>query len=140
MEINLENFELYLTWTVRILKTQDPQVICSFKQEAKRCLSAEELSNVLIAALHCLAETDPEAFTWALHHYDPEFYVEVRRRMVVAVARQLIRRGFMPGRDFSSIPVGGLLLSTQAKAALHLDASPFTASLLKEIVHTFKKA
>lgn len=133
--INIADFELYLNWAVNTLKTQDPQVICTFKQEASNCLDAQSLTNILIAALHCLADSDPKAFHWALHHYDPEFYVEVRHRTVVAAARQLIRQGFVPGKDFSGIPVGGLLVNAQAKTALWENTSTFSASLLREVLH-----
>lgn len=137
---NIADFELYLNWAVSILKTQDPQVAHTFKQEASSCLDAQSLTNILIAALHCLADSNPEAFQWALHHYDPEFYVEVRRRTVVAAARQLVRQGFTPGIDFSSIPVGGLIVNPQARAALWEKTSTFSASLLREVLHTFQPA
>lgn len=136
--INIADFELYLNWTVSILKTQDPQVIYTFKQEASNCLNDQNLTNILIAALHCLADSEPETFHWALHNYDPEFYIEVRRRTVVAAARQLIRQGFVPGKDFSSVPIGGLIVSPRAKVALWENTSAFSASLLREVLHTFQ--
>lgn len=136
--INIADFEIYLNWAVNILKTQDPQVIYTFKQEAHNCLDEHNLNSILIAALHCLADSEPETFHWALHNYDPEFYVEVRRRTVVAAARQLIRQGFIPGQDFSSIPIGGLIVNTDAKAALWANTSAFSASLLREVLHTFQ--
>ncbi len=137
--INVEDFELYLNWTVSVLQTQDLQVIRRFKQEACRHLSSESLMNILIAALDYLANTEPELFQWALHNYDSSFYTELRRKTVVASALQLIRHGFIPGRDFSSIPVGGLFVTPEAKAVLNCNASVFSASLLREILHTFKK-
>lgn len=136
--LNVEDFEIYLNWAASILKTQDPQVIRAFKQEASYRLSSENLINVLIAALHQLAETDPELFTWALHNYDPEFYVEVRYRVVVAAARQLVRQGLIPGTDFSAIPVGGLIVNPRAKKLLQQNISPFTRLLLQEILHTLQ--
>lgn len=136
--INIADFELYLNWAVSTLKTQDPQVVYTFKQEASNCLDHQSLTSILIAALHCLADSDPDAFDWGLHNYAPEFYVEVRQRTVVAAARQLIRRGFVPGKDFSSIPVGGLIVNPQAKTALWENTSTFSASLLREVLHSFQ--
>lgn len=122
-----------------ILKTQDPQVINSFKQEASYRLSPEHLNDILIAALYELAETEPEIFVWALHNYDAEFYIEVRRRIAVAAARQLIRQGLVPGTDFSGIPTAGLIVRPEAKAILQQNTSTFTSFMLREILHTFKK-
>lgn len=136
--INIADFEIYLNWTVSILKTQDPQVIESFKQEANLHLDSNSLTNILVAALHHLADTDPEAFRWALQNYDSEFYTELKRRTVVAAARQLIRQGCIPGEDFSSIPVGGLLVTPRAKDILWKHTSPFSEYLLREILHTFQ--
>lgn len=138
--INVDDFELFLNWTVSVLQTQDLQVIRRFKQEARRHLSPDSLADVLIAALNYLADSEPELFQWALHNYDPDFYVELRRKTVVASARQLIRHGFTPGVDFSSVPVGGLFVNPDAKAILERNTSEFSASLLREILHTFKKA
>lgn len=138
--ISSEDFAIYLSWTVSVLETQDPQVIRAFKQEAKHHLDVETLTNVLIAALHHLAETNFETLVWALHNYDPEFYVEVRRRTTLAAARQLIRQGLVPGKDFSSIPVGGLMVYPEARAILFSHATPFTEFLLKEVLYTFQKA
>ncbi|HEY9664272.1 MAG TPA: hypothetical protein V6C65_37995 [Allocoleopsis sp.] len=140
MENNIvQEFEIYLNWTVSILKTQDPQVINSFKQEASYRLSPEQLKDILIAALYQLAETEPEVFVWALHNYDPEFYIEVRYRIAVAAARQLIRQGLVPGTDFSAIPTAGLIVRPEAKAILQENTSAFTSFMLREILHTFKK-
>jgi hypothetical protein len=138
--INVENYELYVSWTVSILQTQDPNVIHGFRQEANDYLPSEDLTNVVLLALHYLADADTEAFRWALHNYTPEFYVEVRRRTVVAAARFLIHQGFIPGKDFSSIPVGGLLVNPSARNALKQTASStFSNFMLQEILHTFKQ-
>ncbi|WAL62588.1 hypothetical protein [Thermocoleostomius sinensis] len=138
--INIADFELYLNWAVSILKTQDPQVIQSFKEEANLRLDRNSLNNILVAALHHLADSDLDAFRWALHNYDSEFYTELRRRTVVAAARQLIRQGCIPGQDFSSLPVGGLLVTPRAKEILWKHTSPFSEYLLREILHTLQPA
>lgn len=136
--INIADFEIYLKWAVSILQTQDPQVIQSFKEEANLRLDNNSLNNILVAALHHLADTDLEAFRWALHNYDSEFYTELRRRTATAAARQLIRQGYTPGKDFSSIPVGGLLVTPQAKEMLCRHLTPFSEHLLREVLHTLQ--
>jgi hypothetical protein len=132
--IDLTEFERYLNWAVNSLKTQNIQVIQAFKQEAALHFDRDRLTNVLVAALHQLADSDPETFHWALHNYDAEFYVELRRRTVVATARQLIRHGCIPGKDFSSIPEAGLIVTPQAQAILWKNASPFSEVLLREVL------
>jgi hypothetical protein len=138
--INIADFEVYLNWAVSVLKTQDPQVIQSFKEEANLRLDNNSLNNILVAALHHLADADFEAFRWALHHYDSEFYTELRRRTVTAAARQLIRQGYIPGQDFSSIPVGGLLVTPQAKEMLWKHITPFSEHLLQEVLQPLQPA
>jgi hypothetical protein len=138
--INIADFELYLNWAVSALKTQDPQVVDAFKHEASNCLDEQSLTNILIAALHCLADSDPDTFQWALHNYDPEFYAEIRQRTVVAAARQLIRQGFVPGQDFSGVPVYGLIVNPPAKTVLWENTSTFSASLLREVLCTLQPA
>lgn len=138
--INVEDFELYVSWAVSILQTQDYNVIREFQQEAKLHLTQEGLTNVLVSALQYLADADSETFQWALHNYDPHFYVEIRRRTVIAIAHYLIHQGFIPGKDFSSIPVGGLLVNPAARNALkQYTSSTFSLFLLREILHTFKQ-
>lgn len=137
--IGIDGFELYLSWIVAVFRTQDAQVIRNFKQEVKTYLTPETLDQVLLQALQILAETEPETFRWALHHYDAVFYVELRRRVVVDAALQLIQQGFHPGRDFSAMPVGGLLITPAARAALNQQRSAFSTFLLLEILHTLKR-
>ncbi|WP_416675590.1 hypothetical protein [Egbenema bharatensis] len=141
-DYNIEDFELYVSWTVSVLQTQNPYVIRDFRQEARLYLTRENLTNVLVSALHYLADADSETFQWALHNYEPNFYVEVRRRTALAAARLLIQQGFVPGQDFSSVPVGGLLVNLSARAALEQQylSSTFSACLLREILHTFRPA
>jgi hypothetical protein len=141
MDNTVKDFEIYVDWAVNILRTQDLNVIRRFRQEAIGYLSSEDLTNVVISALHYLADADMETFRWALRNYKPAFYAEVRRRAVVAAAYHLIQQGFVPGKDFSSIPVGGLLVNLAAKEALkQFKTSAFSTFLLQEITHTFKQA
>lgn len=133
----VEDFEQHVDLVLTILKTQDKLVVDSFKQSFSTLVDSEYAKDVVIAALYYLSEVDPEQFTWALHNYDSELYLELRRQAVVCAARKLIQQGLVPGRDFSSIPVGGLAIYQESRPIFTQGNSPFMTFLFEEILYTF---
>lgn len=129
-----DDFELHLEFVVNILKTQDQIIIETFKRSINTLVDSEYIQAVIISAMACLAEVDSETFFWALYHYDPDLHLELRRRTVVWAAQQLIDQGFVPGKDFSSIPGGGLTVARSAREALLKLSAAASALLLEDIL------
>lgn len=131
---NIEDFELHFDLIVKILKTQDISVVQSFKRGIKTLADPEYIQDVVIAAMYYLADSDPVAFIWALHNYDLNLYLELRWKTSLHAVRKLINRGFVLGRDFSTLPCGGLAISPEAQKALMEDPVPCTMLLLQEVL------
>lgn len=133
--LDIDNFELHLEFVVNVLKTQDEVIIETFKRSINTLLDSDYIREVIISAMVCLAEVDSETFFWALYHYDPELHLEMRRRTVVWAAQQLVDQGFAPGKDFSSIPGGGLMANRSARKALLKLSVAASALLLEDILY-----
>lgn len=133
----IEEFELYVDLTVSILHTQDRQITGAFREGINQLLEPEYVSGVMTAALCYLAEIDPGTFRWALHNYDSALTLELRRKVSVWAAQQLIEKGLVPGRDFSSLPEAGMLIRTSAKTELMKQAGSFIQLMLAEILHIY---
>ena len=132
--------EIYLSaldCVINLLKSQNQVIINAFKQEVKKVVDREALHQLLIEAMSCLAETDFDTFLWALHHYDAEFYVAVKQQMNAAAVKRLIERGFIPGKDFSAMPSGGLAVHQVAEAVLLENPSTLSSQLLRDILQLF---
>ncbi len=130
-----DTFQLHIDLAITILKTQDLLVINTFKQGMFKAMEPEYAHCVAMGAMHRLAESDGDAFTWALHNYDPDFYLETRRHIVVWAAIQLIQQGLIPGQDFSALPGGGLAMRSQDRQRLTPSESAFLNLLLQEVLH-----
>ncbi|MBW4691245.1 MAG: hypothetical protein KME27_05700 [Lyngbya sp. HA4199-MV5] len=138
--LDLSDPELYLSVLdslTNLLKSRDQILIDTFRQEVSAVIAREALYYLLIETLSCLAETDFATFLWALHHYDADFYIAFKREMAVVASRRLIEHGLIPGKDFSTLPSGGLMVHQTAQAILLESPSALSLQLFREILHVF---
>ena len=112
MNPEINETEFYVNTVKQILQTQNVALARQFRQNFQPAIAPKQMETVIYLALHSLAETDPESFTWALHHYDHDLYVKLRTNIAAYAIRQLIDFGFILGIDFSSLPNGNLILTS----------------------------
>ena len=131
-----DDVELQVNTVKQIFQMHSPSMINLFKQNIYTIVAPEQSEIVIYLALFCLAETDPESFTWALHHYDRDFYQQLKEKITAYAIQQLIAVGFLPGQDFSSLPGGDLIVHRRAYRILLQQsfASAFVHLLLKDIL------
>lgn len=136
-KINLGDFNLYVELLIDTLKSQDRTQVLSFRKEIETVVPHDRFTDILLTALFCLAEIDKETFFWTLYNYDPEFYIDIRVKTRAFAAGELVKMGFIPGKDFSGIPVGGLAIKRDARDQLAQNTSVFYNLLLEEILYVF---
>lgn len=129
-----ERFERNVSWVVSILKTQDDLVLKAFRTGASRLVATEFFHDVLEAAMDHLAIHDHSTFRWALNHYDPELYDDLKQRTLGKVAHFLTQQGCIPGDDFSAQRGDTLLLKHRASQTLLGDADIWALPLIQDVL------
>ncbi len=126
-----ENVEL----AIDVLKTQRKALVNSLKDYLTFLPRPQCIEEVLTAALHQLAETDPDACRWILRNPDylePE--LEVVELAMKLVLTKLQNQGFLLGQDFNFESNGRLHVNEKAKVGLMVGNSACDRLLLEEIL------
>lgn len=120
---------------VDVFKTQNLALVRSLKDFLIVLPSPKCVEQVLAAATHQLAETEPEACRWLLHHascLEPELnLVELAMKLA---RKSLENQGFLLGQDFGFEPNGRLYINEKAKTDLMVGISAGELLILKEIL------
>ena len=126
-----ENVEL----AIDVLKTQRKALVNSLKDYLTFLPRPQCIEEVLTAALHQLAETDPDACRWILRNPDylePELeLVELAMKLMLT---KLQNQGFLLGQDFNFESNGRLHVNAKAKVGLMVGNSACDRLLLEEIL------
>lgn len=120
---------------VDVFKTQNLALVRSLKDFLTVLPNPKSVEEVLTAAIYQLAETEPEACGWLLHHascLEPELDL-VKLAMNLAQT-SLQNQGFLLGQDFGFEPNGRLYISEKALAELMGKISTGKHLLLEEIL------
>lgn len=131
-----DRFDIYVKWAQAVFLTQNNLQVQAFKQRMELALGSEESRSVVLVTLCGLAESHPHAFTWTIHHYDTALYAEFGRNIIHYTLRWLIDAGFFPGKDFSQLADGCLLMKPALKKQVLRDQSAFLSALMQEFLHT----
>lgn len=118
-----------------VFKTQSKELVNSLKDFLTFLPSPNCVEKVLAAAIHQLAETDPDACRWLLrnsYYLEPELDV-VGLAMNFAFTK-LKNQGLVLGQDFSFEPNGRIHVSEKAKADLMIGNSACDRLLIEEIL------
>lgn len=106
-----------------------------FKELITTLQASESCADVLKKVMYQLAETDIKACSWILDNfYDLEAYMELTEKMVKFATQALIKKGFIPGQDFSANPAGGILIKKKVSTTLVEEAAAFDRLLLEDIM------
>lgn len=127
--------EPHVELAIDVFKTQTPALVNSLKDFLTVLPSPTCVEEVLAAALHQLAEIDPNACRWLLRnasYLEPELDI-VDLAMKFALTK-LEHQGFILDRDFKFEKNGRLHISEEALAELMIGNSACDRLLLEEIL------
>lgn len=127
--------EPHIELATDVFKTQNKELVNSLKDFFTVLPSPKCVEKVLAAAIHQLAETDPDACRWLLrnsYYLEPELDV-VALAMNFAFTK-LKNQGLVLGQDFSFETSGQLHFSEKAKAELMIGNSACDRLLIEEIL------
>lgn len=82
-------------------------------------MSLDDAVGVILVSLERLLWFDPDLVCWAIEHLIPsDMMQEIQSMTQIAIYQRLIRKGLMPGIDFSIDDRGQLLLNQKAQKAV----------------------
>jgi hypothetical protein len=126
-------FNLLLELMVHILKLQNKAILKSVEELLTNLIGFQYTSNILMAAVLQLSETDADTCRWTLRNLHDIQHLDVIEELTKFAVKKLIARGLMFGRDFSITSNSRLILNRNAMDALIARTSTTDSLLLKEI-------
>ncbi|OUL32877.1 hypothetical protein BV372_18100 [Nostoc sp. T09] len=130
---NVKFFNLLLELMVHILKLQNKAILKSVEELLTDLIGFEYTSDILMAAVLQLSETDADTCRWALRNLHDIQHLDVIEELTEFTVKKLIARGLMFGRDFSITSNSRLILNRNAMDALMAGTSTADSLLLEEI-------
>lgn len=129
----MEKLTIYVLETIPIVKTKVLMEL--LKELVKTMHASEQTANTLTNVMYQLAETDPDTCNWVLDNfYDLEDYLNLIEKILNFSTQKLIDKGFIPGKDFSANPGGGIIIKRKAMVGLMEEAAAFDRLLLEDIL------
>lgn len=131
----LEQFYSDLKRFIYILKFQDKTLADSWISQLSNNLQPEYIESCLIAAIFELSVTEIDTFHWVLDNLsDWPTYTLLLQKVTKFIIQKLIKKGFIPGQDFSATSEGKILISENAKNVIMSDISESDNLLIKKIL------
>ncbi|PPS45274.1 hypothetical protein [Chroococcidiopsis sp. TS-821] len=101
------------------MMTQNSQIGKALISHLKAQLTTEAVAGIVIISIERVLWFDPNSVLWTVNHLLPaDIYQEIQNTFLVHFYKQLINKGFVPGKDFSIDAKSQLLLNSQAKMAM----------------------
>lgn len=136
----LERFNVEIELLVHALKLQDKAIFKSVEEFLAELIGFELISDILMAALLHLSETDAETCRWTLRHLHELQHLDVTEELAMFAVRELIAKGLIFGRDFSMTSNSRIILSRNAMDVLTEGTSTADFLLLEEILQVVELA
>ncbi|WP_315784074.1 hypothetical protein [Fischerella sp. JS2] len=131
----LELFYIYLERVIYILKIKDKTLVEYWLEELSMNIDIEYTDYLLIAAIFELSVVDIQTFHWTLDNFfDLHPYTQLLESVTRFAIKKLIKKGFIPGQDFSTNSQRQLLLNENAKTVLMADTSKSDKLLLEKVL------
>jgi hypothetical protein len=97
------------------IRGRDTRISQALITDLRNRFSHEDVAGVLLVSLERLVWIDPDAVVWAIDHLIPTDVMQAIRQITsLAVSKQLVDAGMLPGTDFSVDGTGKLLLNDKA--------------------------
>ncbi len=126
-------FNLLLELMVHILKLQNKAILKSVEELLADLIGFQYTSDILMAAVFQLSETDADTCRWTLRNLHDIQHLDVIEKLTNFAIKKLIARGLMFGRDFSMVSNSRIILNRNAMDALMAGTSTADSVLLEEI-------
>lgn len=102
----------------RAMMIRNPLIGEALIAHLRNQLTLDELAGVLLVSMERLLWFDAEAVLWATEFLIPaDVMQQIRHMTSVKVYKQLIRKGYVPGKDMSVDAHGKLLVKTMTRTA-----------------------
>ncbi len=117
--MNCLQFELEIERMARAMMTRNRQIGQDLIADFRTALPIEVIAGLTIVSIERILWFDTEAVLWTIEHLIPaDVLQEIRKITTITIYKQLIGKGFIPGKDISVDAEGKLLLNNQAKSAV----------------------
>lgn len=117
--MNSLELEVEVGRIARAMMTRNSAIGRELIEDLRTQLTIEAVAGVVIVSIERLIWFDVDAVSWTIENLIPnDVMQEMRRMLTVALYQKLIRKKFMPGKDFSVDGNGKLLVSDRAKTAM----------------------
>lgn len=103
----------------RAMMTRNSQIGEDIIAHLRTQLTLQEVAGVMIVSIERLIWFDIDSVFWSIENIIPaDIMQEIQKITSVAIYKQLIGKGFMPGKDFSVDAFGKLLMNELAKKSI----------------------
>lgn len=117
--INSLELEQEIAKMARAMMTRNTEIGEALIGNLRIHLTLEDVAGVMLVSIERLIGYDIDSVFWTLQNLMPaDVMREIHKIMSAAFCKQLISKGFVPGKDFSANAVGHLLLTDRVKAAV----------------------
>lgn len=116
--MNSLDLDLEIGKMARAMTTRNSQIGKDLIAYHRSQMTLEEVAGMLLVSMERLLWLDADSVIWTIKHLIPsDVMQEIQKIMSVAVYQQLIRKGYVPGKDMSVDANGHLLLNFKTKTA-----------------------
>ncbi|HIK03718.1 MAG TPA: hypothetical protein IGS40_03230 [Trichormus sp. M33_DOE_039] len=131
----LERFHSDLRRVIYILKFRDKNLAESWVIQLTTNLKPEYIESCLTAAILELSVTDIDTFHWVIDNLsDWQPYANLLQQITKFVIQKLIKKGFIPGQDFSANAEGKILIHENVRQVIMSDVSESDNLFIKKIL------
>ncbi len=115
----LEKFNLYVELMIDALKLQNEALVKSLEELVIELNTFEYTSDILMAALLQLSETDADTCRWTLRNFhDSPIHLDITGEIAIFAVKKLIDKGLIFGQDFSTTLNNRIVINKNASNAL----------------------
>lgn len=132
---HLELFYFHLEKFIYILKSQDKKLVEYWINKLRISLDAQYIESLLTAAVFELSAKETNTFHWVIDNFcNCNAYIQLLENVTRFAIKKLIKKGFIPGQDFSVNSQRKILLSENIKTDLMADISESDALLIEKVL------
>ncbi|MBD0301461.1 MAG: hypothetical protein ICV85_04550 [Tolypothrix sp. T3-bin4] len=130
---DLETFNIQIELMADTLKLQNKAILKSVEELLTALVGFEYTSDILMAAVLQLSETDADTCSWTLRNLHDIQHLDVIEELTKFTVKKLINQGLILGRDFSITANSRIILNRNAMDTLVAGTSTADSLLLEEI-------
>ncbi|WP_200892224.1 hypothetical protein [Aliterella atlantica] len=117
--MNCLQFELEIERMARAMMTRNRQIGQDLFAYLKTQIPLEVIAGLTIVSIERILWFDTEAVLWTVEYLIPaDVLQEIRKLTTITLYKQLIGKGFIPGKDISVDAEGKLLLNERARSTV----------------------